>query len=315
MNYGPIIFLAAFFALATSWFGLVLTPQVQLGRMQPTNNIVDQATYPLSRPGLAREGLDVYRANGCAYCHSQQARQSGVECEIAVTDAGTNQAAAVQALLKIKAVSTPAEAERLLVNASNAPPRIRRGLSRTEADAELKTLEDAGLKTDLLILPIGPDMARAWGDRRSVAEDFLYDYPVMPGSQRIGPDLANVAARQQDPDWHLRHLYAPQSEVAGSVMPPYRYLFEKRRIERARSPDALALTGKLAPEKDFEIVPKREAKALVSYLLSLRADAPLFDAPFKTTVAMPAPATNNVPGSATNSAATNATPAAPPAAK
>ena len=308
MNHGPIIFLAAFLALATSWFGLVLTPHAQLGRMQSTNNIIDKATYPLSRPGFAREGLDVYRANGCAYCHSQQARQSGIECEIAITDGGTNQAAAIQALLRLKAVSTAAEAERLLVNASNAPPRVRRGLSRAEADAELKTLEDAGLKTDLLIMPFGPDIARAWGERRSVAEDYLYDSPMMPGSQRIGPDLANVAARQPDPNWHFRHLYAPQSQVAGSVMPPYRYLFEKRRIERARSPDALALTGKLAPEKDFEIVPKREAKALVNYLLSLRADVALFNAPVKNTVSVPPPPTNNVPG-ATNSAATNAAPA------
>ena len=312
MNYGPIIFLVAFFAVATSWFGLVLTPQVQLGRMQATNNILDKATYPLSRPGLAREGLDVYRANGCAYCHSQQARQSGTECEVAITEPGTNRAAALQALVQIKAASSPAEAEGLL---RNVPQKIGRGLSRDEADAELKTLDSAGIKTDLLIVPIGPDIARGWGARRSIAEDFLYDSPVMPGSQRIGPDLANVGARQQAPVWHLQHLYAPGSKVEGSLMPPYRYLFEKRRIERARSPEALALEGKLAPEPGFEIVPKREAKALVSYLLSLRADEPLFEAPVKITIAAPPPATNNVAGNITNAPATNATPAAPPPSK
>src|ERR1041385_2709057 len=189
MNYGPIIFLIAFFSLATSWFGLVLTPQTQLGWMQPTNNIVDHTTYPLARAGLAREGLEVYRANGCASCHSQQVRQSGFVCDVALTAPGTNQAAAVQALLQIQAASTAAEAQNLL---AGGPRKLRQGLSRPEADADLKVLEDSGIQTDLLIVPVGPDIARGWGLRRSLAEDFLYDSPPMPGSQRIGPDLADV---------------------------------------------------------------------------------------------------------------------------
>ena len=53
MNYGPIIFLAAFFALSSSWFGLVLTPQMQVGHLQQTTNVSTSATYPLARPGLA----------------------------------------------------------------------------------------------------------------------------------------------------------------------------------------------------------------------------------------------------------------------
>ena len=48
MNYGPLIFLAAFFALASSWFGLVLTPQMQVGQMQQTNTMVVAMTYPVS---------------------------------------------------------------------------------------------------------------------------------------------------------------------------------------------------------------------------------------------------------------------------
>ena len=233
--------------------------------MQPTNNISDKATYPLSRPGLAREGLNVYRANGCAYCHSQQARQSGIVCDVALTDPGTNQAAAVAALLQIKAASTQAEAQNLL---AGGPKKLRQGLSRAEADSDLKVLENAGIQTDLLIVPVGPDIARGWAVRRTLAEDFLYDSPVMPGSQRIGPDLADVAARLPDPEWHYRHLYSPRSLVVDSVMPPYRFLFEKRRIEQAKSPDAVAVEGR------FEIVPNREARALVAYLLSLRTDAP-----------------------------------------
>ena len=39
MNYGPLLFLAAFFALAGSWSGYVLAPQVQIGRLQQTNTL------------------------------------------------------------------------------------------------------------------------------------------------------------------------------------------------------------------------------------------------------------------------------------
>ena len=39
MNYGPLVFLAAFFALASSWCGFVLTPQLQIGRLQQTNTV------------------------------------------------------------------------------------------------------------------------------------------------------------------------------------------------------------------------------------------------------------------------------------
>jgi len=114
MNYGPIIFLSAFLAIAASWFGLVLTPNVQLGQMQPTNSVPDNALYPVSRPGFAREGLDVYRANGCAYCHSQQAQQVGTVFDIAVTEAGTNDPAAIQALVQTRAAKTEGEAKQIL---------------------------------------------------------------------------------------------------------------------------------------------------------------------------------------------------------
>ena len=38
-------------------------------------------------------------------------------------------------------------------------------------------------------------------------------------------------------------------------MPPYSYLFEKRRISGERSVDALSLEGDRAPESGYEIVP------------------------------------------------------------
>ena len=101
----------------------------------------------------------------------------------------------------------------------------------------------------------------------------------MPGGQRLGPDLANIGVRKPDANWQLNHLYAPASVVPSSTMPPYRFLFEKRKIGRQPSASALQLPAGFGPESGYEIVPTDEARALVAYLMSLRADVPLFEAP------------------------------------
>jgi len=300
MNYGPLIVLAAFFGLASSWFGFVLTPQMQLGQLQQTNTLSGGVTYPVARPGLARQGLDVYRANGCASCHSQQMLQTKTVCDVVLSDAGTNQGAVMQALFQLKPGLPGTKAAELL---KTLPQTLVAGGTRQEADNAMKALQPTGAKAELRIVPVGPDIARGWGKRRTVAEDFLYDYPVMPGSQRIGPDLASVGLRR-DANWQLLHLYAPAREVKGSVMPPYRFLFEKRRIERAPSPDALMMPAELAPEPGYEIVPTREARALVAYLSSLRSDAPLFIAPFTAPEPSPTSAVTNSPAAAANIPAT-----------
>jgi len=102
------------------------------------------------------------------------------------------------------------------------------------------------------------------------------------GSQRIGPDLSNIGARSPGADWLFLHLYDSRAvlpEGTKSVMPPYHFLFESRKIEGRPSPDALKLTGTLAPPHGFEIVPTAEARELAAYLLSLRSDAILFETP------------------------------------
>jgi cbb3-type cytochrome oxidase cytochrome c subunit len=295
MNYGPLVFLAAFMALSASWFGLVSMPQIQIGREQPGTNIVNTAeAYPQGRPGLARQGLEVYRANGCAYCHSQQVGQTGTEVNVLLLSTGTNPVAVAEAVIKAGIGITNANTLGL---SAGLPKAIRRDVSVSDAKAAVKAIAEAGGDARMEILPLGPDIARGWGKRRSVAKDFLYDATVMLGAERIGPDLANVGVRLPDANWHLRHLYAPKLEVKDSPMPSYRFLFEQRKIQWHPSPDALtSLPKELAPPAGYEIVPKPEAKALVAYLMSLRADVPLFEAPF-TVVSAPAAstATNSPP--------------------
>jgi ribosomal protein L7/L12 len=300
MNYGPFVFLAAFFAMAGSWFGFVITPQVQVGRLQPTNILGAPVTYPVARPGLARQGLDVYRANGCAECHSQQIRQTGTVLQVALADSGTNKPAVLAALLRLKPGLSEIEGRQFL---DMLPKTILGGVTRPEADAAVKLLSTAGAKAALAIVPQGPDLARGWGKRRTVAADFLYDDPVQLGSQRVGPDLANVGLRLPDPNWELCHLYEPRSEAQGSAMPACRFLFEKRPVGPVPSPEALVFPAGTGPGPGYEVLPRPEAKALAAYLLSLRADAPLFEAPMTSLAA----STNAPAGTSTNAPASPAT--------
>jgi cbb3-type cytochrome oxidase cytochrome c subunit len=276
MRFGPLVFLAAFFGLSASWYGMVLTPQVQLGRAeQETNSVVKTDLYPAGRPGVAREGLEVYRANGCAYCHSQQVEQKGTLVDVILKDAGKTPMTVASTLNEahLGNFSGPSVGAGL-------PKPILQNATVERATALASALKTAGAVTELHLVPIGTDIERGWGTRRTVAEDFIADATVMPGSMRVGPDLANVGVRRPDLNWQMAHLYNPAAVIENSPMPSYRFLFERKNIKNGkRSPDALQLNGKFAPPEGYEIVPKPEAKALAAYLVSLRSDTPLYEAP------------------------------------
>lgn len=126
----------------------------------------------------------------------------------------------------------------------------------------------------------GSDIARGWGKRRTVSRDYIYDKPVMLGTSRTGPDLTNIGERQPSADWHLSHLYNPQTTSKGSVMPPYPFLFELRKVGmRGPSPDALKLSGEHAAPAGHEVVPTAAARQLVAYLQSLKTSSALPEAP------------------------------------
>ena len=110
-------------------------------------------------------------------------------------------------------------------------------------------------------------MDRPYG-RPSRASDYAGEDPPMLGTQRTGPDLANVGARQPSDAWHLIHLYDPRAVVPQSVMPAYRWYFVEK--DQAAPGDVVVSVpaGRAPPGKI--IVAGPDAKALVSYLLSLQ---------------------------------------------
>jgi cytochrome c oxidase cbb3-type subunit 2 len=229
MNHGPLIFLGLFATFAWSWFSLVLKPQNELGTLEPFRDEVSGQIYPINRAGTAQQGRDIYRANGCAVCHTQQVRSS----------------------------------------------------------------------------ESGSDIERGWGieGRPTVARDFLFDQPALPGTFRVGPDLANVANRH-DAKWQFAHLYNARITSPGSSMPPYPFLFQKRKVRGAMSPEAID-AGKYGPGEGYEIIPGDQARAVVAYLQSLRTDNYIFEVP------NPHPSTNAPAGGDTNApaAGSNSVPA------
>lgn len=117
--------------------------------------------------------------------------------------------------------------------------------------------------------------------RETNAYDFNGETYAQIGVSRLGPDLSNLGRRMEalrakgvNPEhWLLAHLYNPRldNERWDSNCPPHPFLFKEREIKGEKSAAALPI-----PAADgHEIVPGSDAKALVSYLLSLKKDHPV----------------------------------------
>jgi len=196
MNHFRIIFLGFLATFASSWLGLVLLPSVHYGneaaKLPPTTSTAES--------DLLRRGEQVYSANGCVYCHTQQVRP----------------------------------------------------------------------------FAFGSDDERNWGKRRTVAADYLGDAKALMGTMRTGPDLANIGVRMPSTSWHYKHLFEPTSTSPGSIMPPHRFLFERKPVFNG-VPDADAISigpnGEQVDATGHQWVPTADGRALVAYLISLQRSA------------------------------------------
>jgi len=141
-------------------------------------------------------------------------------------------------------------------------------------------------------------VAKEWPDvqrgarRQSVSRDFLFDAHAMVGVMRVGPDLSSqgskiapldkdgvpINTREADNNFY-KHLYDPQWEGKSSHMPPFRYLFRERSLDK----DVLAGAREIVIEKEgssrVAIIPTAKARALLAYMKSLRTDKKLPEAP------------------------------------
>ena len=118
MKNGPLFFIGLVIALGFSWAAIVLGSNAQLGGLPPYYDDLQSSSFPAWMPGVAAEGELVYKAQGCAACHTQQVRRPG----------------------------------------------------------------------------FGSDDKRGWGDRQSVARDYIYEPAPQIGESRIGPTFVTLAA-------------------------------------------------------------------------------------------------------------------------
>ena len=114
--------------------------------------------------------------------------------------------------------------------------------------------------------------------RETNAYDFAGEKFAQIGVSRMGPDLSNLGRRVEsiyaagkDPKtWLFAHLFNPRQEPQRwkSTCPSFRFMFTERPVTGNPSADAIAVLegGKI------EVVPNEDAKARVSYLLSLKKD-------------------------------------------
>jgi cytochrome c oxidase cbb3-type subunit 2 len=192
MKNGPLFFIGLVIALGFSWAAIVLGSNAQLGGLPPYYDDLQSSSFPAWMPGVAAEGELVYKAQGCAACHTQQVRRPG----------------------------------------------------------------------------FGSDDKRGWGDRQSVARDYIYEPAPQIGESRIGPDLRNVGGRKPayDADDFYTLLY-----TGHGGMPSFKFLFENKKVIGQVSEHALSLTGALKAAPGYEIVPNAKAQLLVAYLLTLNS--------------------------------------------
>lgn len=121
------------------------------------------------------------------------------------------------------------------------------------------------------------DMDKIWGNRPGIAADyagitrtdFWRNTATLMGTERTGPDLTNIGARQPSMAWNLLHLYQPRAVVGKSIMPAYPWLFQiKNKVGKNEVevvvPDAYrkGINGK--------IIASQEALNLVAYIQSLK---------------------------------------------
>src|SRR5262249_41790592 len=68
------LFLGIFGIFGLSWLGMTVVPNLQIGSLNPQSDEEGTDIYPMPLSGMAARGAQVYAANGCFYCHSQQVR-------------------------------------------------------------------------------------------------------------------------------------------------------------------------------------------------------------------------------------------------
>ncbi len=265
------LFLGLFGTFAFSWVGLTVIPNIQIGAENPQMDEEQTDIYPAPKSGMAMRGRQVYAANGCIYCHSQQVRADYAYADID-RKWGTRRSAPRDYLFD----------RPVLLGKERMGPDLANVGKRGEAE-EQKPAAAPGANPPAASPP--PPNATA---QKPPPPPSNASAPASPApAQPVAPNPSPSPSASPNPEgmppayseaWHHLHLYSPRGispDNRDSTMPACRFLYEKHQIGGERSADALPLKGNDAPPPGWEIVPSYDAKCLVAYLMSLDQSHPL----------------------------------------
>ena len=264
--------------------GMVLRATDQLSGLQYADTQDVDGTefrYPVPLLGQARYGEKIYKASGCAACHTQQVTHEGVALDVKAMASEKNLAAVQEAASRFyKLTGRKASGGAALGLPAGEWETLVTGANAADASKARNFLTAAGASVDVQVRFHGEDLmhndlqnpeGRNWGRRRSVAQDYLFAEPPMLGSVRIGPDLANVGARHSR-EALMQILLNPGIVRKDSKMPQHRFLFKE--ADKDEQGQHIIHDG----ENTYK--PTQDAETLVDYLLSLKsANYPLPEAP------------------------------------
>jgi cbb3-type cytochrome oxidase cytochrome c subunit len=300
------LFFGIFGIFAFSWLGMTVVPNLQIGSLNPQTDEDGGDVYPAPPSGMALRGAQVYAANGCVYCHSQQVRpdyggsdldRKWGERRSAPRDyifepvvflgrmrTGPDLAnVGHRPALQENSAATPAPASAAGTSPTGAAATTAAAASPAPSASPAATANSAAAASPTAA---GPSTLPPAGNQPSAA--VATTAPTMVANPKDltsdGKPLPYTAG------WYHRHLYNPRSISEDSNMPAYRFLYSKRRISGTASPDAINFAGDTREEPDagWEIVPSYDAKCLVAYLMTRDQSHPLKEAKSPLTLA-PAP--------------------------
>lgn len=121
------------------------------------------------------------------------------------------------------------------------------------------------------------DMDKVFGSRPGIAADYAnlkrmnvwQNTSTVMGTERTGPDLTNIGARQTSRDWLLMHFFNPRTVVPESIMPSYEWMFEMKE-NPSKTDVVVNIPASFLEGKTGKVVAKPEVLQLYAYLLTLK---------------------------------------------
>ncbi len=315
----PLI-LGIFGTFAFSWLGLTVVPNSQIGHLDPQTDEDGNDPYPAPKSGMAERGRQIYAANGCVYCHSQQVRADYAASDIE-RKWGDRRSAPRDYIFDRPTLLGKMRMGPDLSNVGKRAPSVDENAPTPDATAIAPAApapvasaptNSAPAPTTVAPAEAAPAGARAPAASASTAV-AVTTASAKTATAMSAPSAAPTAASQASAPgvsaqtaevssvgkngaplpysaaWHHLHLYAPRTVSPDSNMPAYRFLYENRRVGGQRAADAVALSGEDAPAAGWEIVPTYDAKCLVAYLMSLDQSHALKEVKSTAPASPPAP--------------------------